>query len=117
MGVFYLPASGRAIVTVLALGPSRAGVVGAMAQLADLFIHQIHAVGVALGQMAAAKVAGQFVVDLQPPALDEFLRLADTAKAVGFELDQDGVGEGVIAGNQIDVLGRSRSSPAIRWRA
>ena len=34
-GLFDLPAAGRAIVAMLALGPSRTGVIGAMAQLAD----------------------------------------------------------------------------------
>ena len=46
--VAHLAASALAIVAVFALRPSGAGVVGAMAQLAHVFRHQVDAVRVAL---------------------------------------------------------------------
>src|SRR6185312_15069332 len=43
------------------------------------------------------------MVDLQPPAFDELARLAGSTKPIRFELDQRGEGEGVVAGNKINV--------------
>src|SRR5580698_10129067 len=104
VGLAQLTASGFAVVGVLSIGPSGAGVVGAMTQLADVFDYHLHAVRIAFREMAARQITRQLVIDLQAPALDEFTRLASAAESIGFELDQRGEGEGVVARDEIDIL-------------
>src|SRR5215471_6458918 len=52
------------------------------------------------------------MVDTQPSAFDELRRLADTAKPIGFKLNDNGVGKGVVDRKHVDVLGPdSRHAP------
>src|SRR5260370_25537501 len=84
-------------------GPMRAGVVGAMAQLAHVFDHHLHAMGVAFRQMAAGEIARQFVIDLKPAALDEISCLTAPAEAVRFELNQRSERECVVPRDKVDI--------------
>ena len=55
-------------VLALAVGADRAGIVGVVAQLADVLDHHVHAVRVALAQMAAAGVVGPLAAELDRAA-------------------------------------------------
>src|SRR6266508_5844783 len=70
-GVLHLPAlTGRVVVAVLALGSSRAVVVGLAAELADVLDRHGHAMGVPLAEMAARGVVGTPATQLDDPARD-----------------------------------------------
>src|SRR5262249_24073961 len=47
--------------------------------------------------------AGQFVIDLEPSALDKFARFAGATEAVRLELNQRGEGKSIVTGDEVHV--------------
>src|SRR5215831_15210643 len=108
-GLSELAAALAAIIAVGAFAPAGTRVVGTMAQLAHVLDHHLHAMRVAFRQVPARKIAGQFVIDLQPSPLDEFARFARAAEAIRFELDQGGESESIVTGDEVHVAMRNTS--------
>src|SRR5262249_34059281 len=54
--------------------------------------------------MAPRKIRRQLVIYLQASSLHEIRGLTFAAEAVGFELDERGKSEGVVAGHEVHVL-------------
>src|ERR671919_533865 len=78
LAVLHLPAAAFLVVVgvlALAVGTGGAAVVDVVAQLAHVFDHHVHAVRVALAQMAAAGVVG-------PPAAEADGAVADIGPAL-----------------------------------
>src|SRR6266508_4975496 len=75
-------AAGGVVVGVHALGAPGAVVVHGAAELADVFDHHGHAVGVALAQVAARGVVGALAAELDDAAGDVLAALALLAEPV-----------------------------------
>src|SRR6516225_10662321 len=86
-----------------AVGANRAAVVDIVAQLADVFDHHVHAVGVALAQVPAAGIVGPLAAEADGAVADVVPPLALIAEAVIFELQHGGEGEGVVRAGNVDV--------------
>src|SRR5262249_5138592 len=108
LDVAHLAAAAFAVVIAvdaLAVGPTRAIVVGVVAELAHILDHHVEAVRVALAEMAAAGVVGSPPAEADGAVADIVPAFAGLAEAVGFELQHRGKGEGVVRAGDIDVLG------------
>ena len=107
LAVLHLAAAALAVVVgvlALAVGPDGAGVVDVVAQLAHVLDHHVHAVRVALAEMAAAGVVGPPAAELDGAVADVLAALALLAEAVVLELQHGGEGEGVVGAGDVDVL-------------
>ena len=91
---------------MLPLGGAGAVVIHRAAQLAHILNDHIHPVRVALAQVAATEVVGPHAAQVDDAAGHIILALALFAPAVVLKLKQDGVGKGVIAAGDVDVLAR-----------
>ncbi len=88
----------------LAVRPDRAGVVDLAAQLAGVLDHHVHAVGIALAEVAAGGVVRPRAAELDDARGDVVAALARLAKAVRLELHQGGEGEGVVGAGDVDLV-------------
>ena len=92
-------------VLALAVGADRAGIVGVVAQLAGVLDDHVHAVGVALAQMAARGVVGPLAAERDRAVRHVVAALALFAEAVILELQHRRKGEGVVGAGDVDILG------------
>ena len=88
----------------LALGPERTGIIDLAAQLANVLDHQIHAVGIALAELAAAGVVGPLGAETGDAAADVVAALALGAEPEVFQREHAGEGKGIVGAGDIDVL-------------
>ena len=92
-------------------GADRAVIVDVVAQLADVLDHHVHAVRVALAQMAAARCCSAACRRADRAVADVFAAFALLAEAVILELQHRREGEGVVGAGDVDIL---RPDPGIR---
>ena len=105
--VLHLAAAALAVVVgvlALAVRPDRTGIVDVVAQLAHVLDHHVHAVRVALAQMAAAGVVRPLAAQPDGAVADVVAALALLAEAVILELQHGGEGEGVVGAGDVDIL-------------
>src|SRR5262245_28746329 len=107
LALLDLPAAAFAIVVgvaALAVGPDRTGIVDVVAQLAHVLDHHVLAVGLALAEMAAARIVGPTAAEANRAVADIGPAIALLAEAVILELQHGGEGEGVVRAGDVDVL-------------
>ena len=104
MMLLHLPATSWTYCATSA--PSTCRAPETAAQLADELGLVVPALHVALGEHAAARVAGQLAADLDAPVLHERARLAFLAEAEAFERREQVHAEAVVGGEHVDVLRR-----------
>src|SRR4029077_2730654 len=97
-------------VLAFAVAANRARIIGVVAQLAGVLDHHVHAMGVALAEMAAARIIRPLAAELDRTARDIFAALALLAEAVILELQHRREGESVVGAGDVDVL---RADPGI----
>src|SRR5208282_1177582 len=83
-------------VLALAVGPDRTGIIGVVPQLPGVFDHHVHAVGIALAQMASASIVGPSAAKLDRAARHILAPLALLAEAVILELQHRREGKGIV---------------------
>jgi hypothetical protein len=74
-----------------------------MAQLPHVLDYHLDTMCVSFREMATRQITRQFMVDLEPTALDEIARLATSAKTVRLELNQGRKREGIITRYEVDI--------------
>jgi len=86
-------------------------IVGVVTQLPGVLDDHVHAVGVALAEMAARGVVGPLAAELDRAARHILAALALLAEPVFLELQHRREGEGVVGSGDVDIL---RPDPGIR---
>src|SRR5262249_38153408 len=92
------------VIGVLAVGGARTVVIHLVAKLADVLYHHVHAMGVALAQVSAARVGGPPPPELKYAARHVVAPFTDRAETVAFEQQYRREREGVVAAGQLDVF-------------
>src|SRR5262245_18015837 len=92
-------------VPALAVRSDRTGIIDIVAQLSHVLDHHVHAVRIALTQVAAAGIVGPPSAEANGAIADIVTTFALLAKTVVLELQHGGEGERVIGACDIHVLG------------
>src|SRR5262249_34935513 len=107
LAVLHLPTAPFLVVVGVpapAVRADGAAVVDVVAQLAYVFDHHVHAVRVALAQMAAAGVVGAPAPGPDGAVAHVLAAFALPAEAVVLELQHGSEGEGVVGAGDVDIL-------------